>query len=144
MSATGGATEHHFGAVDETTMRLVTRCARVEWLRKDESASPVSPRKYLNVEMPGAMASSLSVVEVTTQKEKPGVMTGSREKEEQMERERERVRTARSEENARGPDGDQREGSWHEGQANGREPLERSETIVVIPEKSPFEVEGEA
>ncbi|KAL8808428.1 MAG: hypothetical protein Q9223_003814, partial [Gallowayella weberi] len=88
MTATGGATEHHFGAVDETTKRLVGRCVRVPWL-KDDLASPgdgdaTVARKLLGVEMPGGMMSSLSVVEVTTTpKERPGVLTGSRQREDQ-------------------------------------------------------------
>ncbi|KAI4260524.1 MAG: hypothetical protein LQ352_000220 [Teloschistes flavicans] len=90
MTATGGAMEVHFGAVDETTKRLVGRCVRVPWLKEDpERAGGESAvaKKLLGVEMPGGMASSLSVVEVTTHKEKPGVLTGSREKEEEEEQE---------------------------------------------------------
>lgn len=82
--------EVHFGAVDETTKRLVGRCVRVPWLKEDpERAGGESAvaKKLLGVEMPGGMASSLSVVEVTTHKEKPGVLTGSREKEEEEEQE---------------------------------------------------------
>lgn len=71
----------HFGAVDETTKRLVERCGRVGWL-KDEEASGSSPtwmkQRLLSVDLPSAMKSSLSVVEVTTQREKPGVKTPSR------------------------------------------------------------------
>lgn len=72
---------HHFGAVDETTKRLVGRCGRVGWL-KDEEAPGFNPtwvkQRLLNVNLPSAMESSLSVVEVTTQREKPGVKTPSR------------------------------------------------------------------
>ena len=70
---------HHFGAVDETTKRLVGRCGRVGWLR-DEDVPGLSPTKQrlLSVDLPSAMESSLSVVEVTTQREKPGVKTPSR------------------------------------------------------------------
>ncbi|KAF6219369.1 hypothetical protein HO133_005195 [Letharia lupina] len=71
----------HFGAVDETTKRLVERCGRVGWL-KDEEASGSIPtwmkQRLLSVDLPSAMKSSLSVVEVTTQREKPGVKTPSR------------------------------------------------------------------
>lgn len=78
--------EAHFGAVDETTKRLVGRCTHVPWLKEYpegmDGESTVA-RKLLGVEMPGGMASSLSVVEVTTQKERPDVLTGSREKEEE-------------------------------------------------------------
>lgn len=91
MTATGGATEGHFGAVDETTKRLVGRCVRVGWLSgneagRDRNGEEVGEgkvgRKLLGVEMPGGMTSSLSVVEVTTQRETPGVLTGSRRREE--------------------------------------------------------------
>lgn len=81
--------EHHFGAVDETTKRLVGRCVRVPWLMDNDHATPepaeeergrdakvTTARKLLGAEIPGGMASSLSVVEVTTQKERPGVRTG--------------------------------------------------------------------
>ena len=58
----------HFGAVDETTKRLVGRCGRVGWL-KDEEAHGLSPtwvkHRLLSVDLPSAMESSLSVVEVT-------------------------------------------------------------------------------
>ncbi|KAL9603651.1 MAG: hypothetical protein Q9219_000970 [cf. Caloplaca sp. 3 TL-2023] len=91
MTASGG--EDHFGAVDETTKRLVGRCEKVAWLEEDDATNREEgekgggkekvAKKLLNVEMPGGMTSSLSVVEVTTQKERPGVLTGSREREEQ-------------------------------------------------------------
>ena len=73
---------HHFGAVDETTKRLVGRCGRVGWLKEGE-APGLSPtwlkkNRLLSVDLPSAMESSLSVVEVTTQREKPGVKTPSR------------------------------------------------------------------
>ena len=72
---------HHFGAVDETTKRLVGRCGRVGWLMSEE-APGLSPtwvkQRLLSVGLPSAMESSLSVVEVTTQREKPGVQTPSR------------------------------------------------------------------
>ena len=72
---------HHFGAVDETTKRLVGRCGRVGWL-KQEDARPGSPTKLkqrlLSVSLPSAMESSLSVVEVAAQTSKPGVKTPSR------------------------------------------------------------------
>ncbi|KAL8864781.1 MAG: hypothetical protein Q9198_009646 [Flavoplaca austrocitrina] len=90
MTASGGVMEHHFGAVDETTKRLVGRCVCVPWLKIGEHPEPTGEegnakagtRKLLDVEIPGGMASSLSVVEVTTQKERPGVITGSRQRDE--------------------------------------------------------------
>ena len=78
---------HHFGAVDETTKRLVGRCGRVAWLR-DEGAPSLSPtwvkQRLLSVDLPSAMESSLSVVEVTTQMEKPGIKTPSRSEEKRV------------------------------------------------------------
>lgn len=82
MTSDGGMT--HFGAVDETTKRLVARCVKVKWLKEDAEASNGGPgnemvaKKLLGVELPSAMASSLSMVEVAAQKEKPGVQTPSR------------------------------------------------------------------
>lgn len=71
----------HFGAVDETTKRLVGRCGRVGWLQQEEE-SPRTPttikQRLLSVSMPSAMESSLSVVEVAAQTSKPGVKTPSR------------------------------------------------------------------
>lgn len=109
MTSDGGMT--HFGAVDETTKRLVARCAKVKWLREDE----VAAGKFLGVEMPGAMASSVSVVEVAAHTEKPGVQTPSR-KEDSMREE------------------------W--GGGNGLLPSAR--TAVGEVRRSPSEVEGEA
>lgn len=75
----------HFGDVDETTKRLVARCVKVKWLREDVEANAYNnsssnggvAKKLLGVELLGAMASSLSVVEVAVHKEKPGVQTPS-------------------------------------------------------------------
>lgn len=81
----------HFGAVDETTKRLVGRCVRVPWLKEEvegrggggEDASvsvgvrAAKDKKLLDVQHPGGMASSLSVVEVAAQRERPGVQTPS-------------------------------------------------------------------
>ncbi|KAL9002973.1 MAG: hypothetical protein Q9188_004139 [Gyalolechia gomerana] len=143
MTATGGAMENHFGAVDETTKRLVGRCVRVPWLKADtdepdeDGEGKVARNKLLGVEIPAGMASSLSVVEVTTtQKERPGVLTGSREREEEQEREEKGklygedldVQTIR-----------------HDG-GHGREGRTDTSTAAAatLQEKSPFEVEGEA
>ena len=80
----------HFGAVDETTERLVGRCGRVTWLGvEDDDSNSNSPNNgtttkngscsggFLAVEMPRAMTSALSMAEVTTLREKPGVQTPS-------------------------------------------------------------------
>lgn len=69
----GGSAGWHFGSVDETTERLVGRCERVPWLRVD-SLKDAGEKRFvlLGAEIADAMTSSLSVVEVTTQHEKPG------------------------------------------------------------------------
>lgn len=77
----GGSAGGHFGAVDDTTERLVARCGRVEWLGVNgEVDDGRKKRPFLGVEMAGAMMSSLSVAEVTSQREKPGVQTPSQGK----------------------------------------------------------------
>ncbi|KAL8742410.1 MAG: hypothetical protein Q9190_005106 [Brigantiaea leucoxantha] len=96
MTSTGGAMEHHFGAVDETTKRLVGRCVRVPWLEGElierekgmekqaattaTTTTTTTTQKLLSVAHAGGMASSLSMAEVTTQKEKPGVQVPSLER----------------------------------------------------------------
>ena len=87
--------EHHFGAVDETTKRLVGRCVRVPWLEGElierekgmekqaattATTTTTTTQKLLSVAHAGGMASSLSMAEVTTQKEKPGVQVPSLER----------------------------------------------------------------
>ena len=120
---------HHFGAVDETTKRLVGRCGRVGWL-KDEEAPGLSPtwvkQRFLSVDLPSAMESSLSVVEVTTQREKPGVKTPSRAEDD------------RATENNRNNGEDL-------GMGNSGAVFADHDGIgkAVGVEKSPFEVEGE-
>ena len=120
---------HHFGATDETTKRLVGRCGRVGWLRDDEGPG-LSPtwvkQRLLSVDLPSAMESSLSVVEVTTQREKPGVKTPSR------------AEGDRATEN-NGNDG-------QEAGTDGREEISNDTDGIrkaIGVEKSPFEVEGE-
>lgn len=119
--------EHHFGAVDDTTKRLVGRCVRVPWL-KDElepgDGEAKVARKLLGAEMPGGMASSLSVVEVTTQKERPGVLTGSRQREDQERRESSQKEPQTS----------------HDGDASGGH-LDVT-AVTAMPGKSPFEEEA--
>ena len=75
-----GSEGGHFGMVDETTQRLVARCRGVAWLELDGHVATVKHGGLLGVGIPGAMTSALSVVEVTTQREKPGVQTPSRGK----------------------------------------------------------------
>lgn len=121
---------HHFGAVDETTKRLVGRCGRVIWLKNEESPS-LSPtwlkQRFLGVNLPNAMESSLSVVEVTTQREKPGVKTPSRGGDDRAsENNGSSVKDS-------GTDGDGAVTAGNDGV-----------TKAVGEVKSPFEVEGEA
>lgn len=122
---------NHFGAVDETTKRLVGRCGRVGWL-KQEQESPGTPTKLkqrlLSVSLPSAMESSLSVMEVAAQKSKPGVKTPSRAADD--------VKTDEG-------DGDELN---LEGEDNGgvRDVSNDSVGKAMGAEKSPFEVEGEA
>ena len=84
LAMMSGVAVGHFGAVDETTKRLVARCAKVPWLKEESSDSePGSPaigrakQRLLSVSMPDATESSLSVVEVAAQTSKPGVQTPS-------------------------------------------------------------------
>lgn len=79
----------HFGAVDETTTRLVGRILRVPWLREEENdtepgradvATRMLGADLLGMELGKARESTLSVMEVAAHKEKPGVQTPSREK----------------------------------------------------------------
>ncbi|KAL8928557.1 MAG: hypothetical protein Q9208_001791 [Pyrenodesmia sp. 3 TL-2023] len=143
MTATGGATEGHFGAVDETTKRLVGRCAKVGWLSGNEALNRDRnggdagegrvARKLLGAEMPGGMTSSLSVVEVTTQKERPGVLTGSRGREE-LEKQAKQSLTGQGD----GARGDPRGGGGGHGEGF------KVGASTSLQGKSPFEAEGEA
>lgn len=88
MMTDDGGGMGHFGAVDETTKRLVRRCGGVVWLSDDireggggDGGGRMKKKGFLNVELPSAMASSLSVVEVAAHRAKPGVQTPSRKEE---------------------------------------------------------------
>ena len=90
LSMMGGGAIGHFGAVDDTTKRLIGRCDKVHWLQDDSSgsgeSSPMSSKptpRLLSVNQPSAMESSLSVVEVAAQTSKPGEQTPSLRKEEE-------------------------------------------------------------
>ena len=124
LTVMGGSTMGHFGAVDDTTKRLVARCSKVSWLREDMSnGDPADPsdrsptkmkQRLLSVAgFPGAMESSWSVNEVAVQKSKPGVITPSMGK-------------ARVE------------------AKDGVQALDHEVSKTDLVEKSPFEVEGEA
>ena len=134
---------HHFGAVDETTKRLVGRCGRVSWLKQQQeeqdSPSPGSPTKPKQrllsvVSIPGAMESSLSVMEVAAQTSKPGVKTPSR---------------AAGDVTDQGRRGTARNTVGREIQVTGEssdggtEAAKGPRNAIDMP-KSPFEVEGEA
>ena len=81
----------HFGPVDPTTERLVRRCLDIPWLRFDakiisnseataptsRSSSKAGVQKVLGMSVPGAIRSDLSVAEIATQSEKPGVQAPS-------------------------------------------------------------------
>lgn len=125
----GGVTGGHFGSVDETTERLVARCRAVAWLEVDGQVAAVKKNAgLLGVEMPGAMTSALSVVEVTAQREKPGVQTPSRGK---MDK---------------GTGGEEGEDGDGDGDGDGAllKPHGGTTGMGLAEEKSPFEVEGEA
>ncbi|SLM37135.1 Domain of unknown function DUF2013 [Lasallia pustulata] len=139
----------HFGAVDETTSRLVRRILRVPWLKdEEEDTEPGSgeiARRMLGADLLGmelgkARESTLSVVEVAAHKEKPGVQTPSREKD-GIGHGIDEVITHRT----RG------DGPIDHGTGSGvaLEPSGNGVTLgtnehVLGDEKSPFEVEGEA
>ena len=86
----GGGAVGHFGAVDDTTKRLIGRCIEVPWLNEETSESQGGSRvvnnakqRLLSVSQPRAMESSLSVMEVAAQTSKPGEQTPSLRKEEE-------------------------------------------------------------
>lgn len=137
----------HFGMVDETTVRLVGRCERVGWLQGGDDdddggeggqGKEKVAKKFLGVDMAARMASSLSVVEVTTQKERPGVLTGSRGREE-MEKEEEEEK---EEPESFGRGGDARDEDGAGGGSGNGNGLDVGEA-TLSQDKSPFEVEGE-
>ncbi|KAB5518774.1 hypothetical protein GE09DRAFT_512821 [Coniochaeta sp. 2T2.1] len=79
-----GAGNAHFAPVDETTVRLVDRVAKVSWLAEDDEGSECGDvevaRKLLGISLsPTQSASSVSVVAGVM--EKPGVKTPSRKTE---------------------------------------------------------------
>lgn len=75
----GGSSSIHFAPVDETTLRLVERVAKVPWLHDEEisKAQNYVAKKSLGMSLsPTEGASSVSVVAAVM--EKPGVQTPSR------------------------------------------------------------------
>lgn len=85
-----GSQNAHFAPADETTLRLVERVAKVSWLEEEEgtgnnddgqqqSGQAEVARKFLGISLsPSQYASSISVGDVATVMEKPGVQTPSR------------------------------------------------------------------
>ena len=88
LSILSGNAMGHFGEIDETTQRLVARCSKISWLREDD-VRPISvpndpedelhtPNSLAVVAIPQALESSLSVLEVASQRSRPGVKTPSK------------------------------------------------------------------
>ena len=127
MTSSGGA-GMHFGAVDETTKRLVSRCLKVSWLKEIDEGQDESSN-FLQIGLnPSARTSSISVVEVAAHTAKPGVQTPSRGRDDKAGAKREVIREGVGDlgvGNAVPVDGDT--------DANGLGNM-----------KSPFELEGEA
>ena len=79
LSILGGSANAHWEPVDETTVRLVERVAKVPWLRDDDISEGEVARKLLGISLsPSQSASSVSVIDVAAVMEKPGVQTPSR------------------------------------------------------------------
>lgn len=75
-----GARSAHFAPADSTTVRLVSRCMTVSWLRPhDVGSRPENPaHRVLGMSLGHRGESSASVIEVAAQSEKPGIMLPSR------------------------------------------------------------------
>ena len=90
LSILDGRDAGHFAPADETTVRLVKRCLDVPWLRPpDDKPENVDAggegqkevaQRLLGMQIQEAGQSSLSVVEVAEHREKPGVLSPSKEK----------------------------------------------------------------
>ncbi|MCJ1412417.1 hypothetical protein MMC19_006511 [Ptychographa xylographoides] len=122
----------HFGAIDETTKRLVSRCVQVPWLRETEEQQENLSKNFLGIGINSKAAeSSLSVMEVAGHTEKPGIQTPSRGRDE--------VKVASLKKNGIAMDS-----SVDGGVGNGVPLGDDTSTIRLDDSKSPFEVEGEA
>ena len=127
MTSSGGA-GMHFGAVDETTKRLVNRCMRVPWLREADGEK-ADAKNLLSIGVnEAAHKSSLSMLEVAAHTAKPGVQTPSRVRDGTEKARKETVEDG-------GGDLIEGNGVLVGGDASGK-------TLGEL--QSPFEVEGEA
>ncbi|KAI1385255.1 uncharacterized protein F4822DRAFT_338875 [Hypoxylon trugodes] len=81
-----GSGNTHFAPVDETTVRLVDRVAKVKWLSDGGVGASAVARKFLGISLSHSdTVSNVSVVDVAAVMEKPGVQTPSRKAESQAE-----------------------------------------------------------
>lgn len=121
--------------MDETTIRLVARCAKVPWLKEEEDGEPTPSKlvakNLLCVEQPSAMASALSVVEVAAHMEKPGVQTPSLR------------RDSHGDGHPHGQEQEFTQSAADQSVGNGVT-LWLNDEIVGAAEKSPFDVEDES
>ncbi|TGJ83998.1 hypothetical protein E0Z10_g4781 [Xylaria hypoxylon] len=86
MRLLAGAGNGHFEAADETTLRLVDRVEKVQWLLEDVNSPGEIARRSLGISLsPTDTASNISVVDVAGAMEKPGVQTRSRKAESEAE-----------------------------------------------------------
>lgn len=78
IMTSSGSVANHFGALDETTKRLVGRCAQISWLKEEDEdqVRNMAAKKLLGIEIPSAMTSSLSVVDFAAAHiEEPSIRT---------------------------------------------------------------------
>lgn len=84
----GGAGNTHFAPVDETTLRLVDRVSKVQWLQEEGIGASEVARKFIGISLSHKdAASNVSVVHMAAVTEKPGVKTPSRKAEAEAEAE---------------------------------------------------------
>ena len=84
LSILGGSANKHWEPVDDTTVRLVERVAKVPWLREADTSISEGEvaRKLLGISLsPTLVGSSVSVIDVAAVTEKPGVQTPSKKSE---------------------------------------------------------------
>ncbi len=79
----GGSGSAHFAPADETTVRLVDRVSKVRWLSDEEKPDTAEiGRGFLGISLSEThSASSISVVDMASVTEKPGVKTPKRKTE---------------------------------------------------------------